>query len=110
MVCLQNIRELYRPSSRALYWIKGTFYAPPLARYSTLAAGSPNHPGWSTFTLGHGARTVQVPLYAGTAAAPVTGSCGISTWPLTRAYVPNGKDWQYVVEKLDTQTKNETGG
>ena len=76
MVGLQNIRELYRPSSRALYWIKGTIYAPPLARCSTLAAGSPNHPGTSarrsTFTLGHGARTVQVPLYAGTAAAPAT--------------------------------------
>ena len=97
MLCLQFIREIKRHSSRALYWRRGTIYAPPLAHFPTFAAGSPNHSAdWhvegTTVSLGRGAHTVRVLLYAYTAAASMTGSIDISIRPLTETAIPHEKD------------------
>ena len=97
MFCLQFIREIKRHSSRALYLRRGTIYAPPLAHFPTFAAGSPNHTAaWhverTTVSLGRGAHTVRVLLYAYTAAASMTGSIDISIRPLSETNIPHEKD------------------
>ena len=69
----------------------------PSRIFLTFAAGSPNHTAaWhverTTVSLGRGAHTVRVLLYAYTAAASMTGSIDISIRPLSETNIPHEKD------------------